>query len=642
MRCALLFTTILLFAIVPFSNPATAEGLDENSAITMTASFDNSTEMTTLTITMPVTNNATLLDELKDASFKIFRFHGPSFSQYGETVAAEIQLCTQAMSNSECSGATFVIEHYPIPHANLESVYTLTVRPTNVLICDSNSLEETASPVAAVENLAASYSDGVTTLVWDYPESIAMNHSVMIYSHDSPATRENWNSLTKTIVSSSVSAGTTSYDINYSGELVERDIFYSITLLYDTSEDTRFIGSNTLTNSLWEDNTAPLFIGELDVTFNPDTDVTTIDWGEGISDEDLVINIYRSDMELLILDSNSLTATVDAGLSSFDLQIPIGEHRQSWYAISLEDSQGNEVQTLTESSPVAGPIIETTISSSTITNILADRNIDGSITLNWDESISDPYAIAKVWRSVTGPIDSFENLEELISTNVSNQQFTHDPINPVDEAWYAITIEGIWGSSAIPWHDETLVAGVNSMITPIREIEELVEEPTPDILAQVQSTTGAGGSISDGSLISLGAMYEGDIIIISTSGIVENISCNDINGQGSVIFSQSDWALSFDANQSGETCLGTIIDGENEIGFTLSWNYIETIADNSNDTSNETADDDDDDDDEYQEEGKGEVGEKGTVASIILAIIILILLVYLLVMMRSPNYEEEE
>ena len=640
MRCALLFTTILLFAIVPFSNPATAEGLDENSGITIIASFDNSTEMTTLTITMPVTNNATLLDELKDANFKIFRFHGPSFSQSGETVAAEIQLCTQAMSNSECSGAIFVIEHYPIPHANLESVYTLTIRPTNVLICNSNSLEETASPVAAVENLAAAYSDGVTTLVWDYPESIAMNHSVMIYSHDSPATRENWNSLTKTIVSSSVSAGTTSYDINYSGELIERDIFYSVTLLYDTSEDTRFIGSNTLTNSLWEDNTAPLFIGELDVTFNPDTDVTTIDWGEGISDEDLVINIYRSDMELLILDSNSLTATVDASSSSFDLPIPIGEHRQSWYAISLEDSEGNEVQTLTESSPVAGPIIETTISLSTITNLLAERNMDGSITLNWDESISDPYAIAKVWRSITGPIDSFENLEELISTNVSNQMFTHNPINSVDEAWYAITIEGMWGSSAISWHDETLVAGVNSMIAPIRETEEPVEEPIFDILVQVQSTTGAGANISDGSLISLGAMYEGDIIIISTSRVVENISCNDINGQGSVIFSQSDWALSFDANQSGETCLGTIIDGENEIGFTLTWNYIETIANNSNNTSNET--DDDDDDDKYQEEGKGEVGEKGTVASIILAIIILILLVYLLVMMRSPNYEEEE
>jgi hypothetical protein len=179
------------------------------------------------------------------------------------------------------------------------------------------------------------------------------------------------------------------------------------------------------------------------------------------------------------------------------------------------------------------------------------------------------------------------------------------------------------------------------MITPIRETEDIVVETTPGILAQVQSTTGAGGSISDGSLISLGDMYEGDIIIISTSVMVDKISCNNMTSEVFVVFSH--WALTFDANQSGETCLGTIIDGETEIGFTLTWNYIETIANTSNDTSNETSNETDDDN-EYQEEeeGNGEVGEKGTVASIILAIIILTLLVYLLVMMRSPNYEEEE
>ena len=109
----------------------------------------------------------------------------------------------------------------------------------------------------------------------------------------------------------------------------------------------------------------------------------------------------------------------------------------------------------------------------------------------------------------------------------------------------------------------------------------------------------------------------------------------------SVVF--SNWALTFDANQSDETCLGTIIDGETEIGFTLTWNYIETIVD-SNNTSTETDDDhdhDDDDDEKHGQEGHDEE-DKGTVASIILAIIILTLLVYLLVMMRSPNYEEEE
>ena len=137
------------------------------------------------------------------------------------------------------------------------------------------------------------YSEDVTTLSWDYPESIAMNHSIMIYSHDSPATRANWDSLTKTIVSSSVAAGTTNYEINHSSSTVEREVYYSVTLLYETSEDTRFLGSNTLTVPVKEDNIAPLFVGELSATFNSELDMTTIDWGAGISDEDLMINIYR-------------------------------------------------------------------------------------------------------------------------------------------------------------------------------------------------------------------------------------------------------------------------------------------------------------------------------------------------------------
>ena len=72
MRSALLFTTILLFAIVPFSNTSAADGLDENSGIIFTGSYDNSTEMTTLNITMPVTNNATLLDEMANFAVAIF------------------------------------------------------------------------------------------------------------------------------------------------------------------------------------------------------------------------------------------------------------------------------------------------------------------------------------------------------------------------------------------------------------------------------------------------------------------------------------------------------------------------------------------------------------------------------------------
>ena len=61
----------------------------------------------------------------------------------------------------------------------------------------------------------------------------------------------------------------------------------------------------------------PLFIGELSATFDAETDTTTIDWEEGVQDDDLTINIYRSSMAPETIDPNALVAEVDAAQSSY-------------------------------------------------------------------------------------------------------------------------------------------------------------------------------------------------------------------------------------------------------------------------------------------------------------------------------------
>ena len=638
MRSALLLTTILLFAIVPFSNPVAADGLDENSGITITASFDNSTDMTTLNITMPVTNNATLLDEMKDTTFSIYRV---SAGTIPKTIASEIQFCTPASSNSDCSGSSFEIEYYPLPfdpHTEIEYILAF-----NSVFIQSNTLDEIVSPILAVENLTGTYSDDVTTLVWDYPEGIPMNHSVMVYSHNSPTTGVNWNSLTKTILSSSVSAGTTSFEINHSAYEVEREIYYSVTLLYDMSEDTRFLGTNTLTEALKEDNKAPIFFGELMATFDSEAAITTLYWGEGTVDEDLSINIYRYDLEEDIIDPNSIIATVDASLSSFEVEVAQGEHRRSIYAITLQDALGNEITQLTALSPVSDYVLETTISTSTVTSITADRYGDGTVVLTWQDNTQNPDAIARVWRSTTGPIESFDDLEELSPTNVSNGQFSHKPTYAQDQAWYAVTIEAAWGPSQHIWHDERLISGVNAMTSSIRETEEVIEEEEEsNITSQVVTSTGIRNNLSGGGTFLLGEMTEGDVIIISTSSMVSNIACYDISGEGSIINSQSDWALTFSANQSGEKCLGLISYGGEELVFTLTWNYIEPVVNIQDD------DDDEDDEDDGHDDKKGHNsnGDKKDAGKAILGIIVIVLLVYLFAMMRSPTpeklYFEEE
>lgn len=640
MRCAVLFTSLLLLSVVPLSTNVAADGSGENHGITFTASFDNSTEMTTLNITMPETNNATLLDELKDETFSIFRIIAGDWPVLVETIATDINFCTQGMSNSECSGANFQIEHFPRPSGDHETddfEYILQSTMTSNAFYVSNSVEETVPQTISVENLSASYSDGVTDLTWDYPTGLDMNHSIMIYSHSSPATRENWNEMPKTIVSSSVPAGTTSYQIDHSGTSVEREIYYSITLLYPTSEDTRFLGSNTLTFPVWEDNTAPLFIGELTATFDPISDTTTIDWGVGVDDDDLVINIYRSDKELDMVDSSRFIDSVDASLSSTVVQVPFGEHRQSWYAITLQDSAGNEIVELTEASPVSEPVIESTIDITTVTNMGVERYGDGTIVITWDDETGNLEAVARVWRSFTGPITSLQNVEELASVNLSNEQASHNPLNPQDEAWYAVTIDAAWGSGQEVWHDETLVLGLNSLSDPIRETDEVVEEVEITFSAQVITTPGIRENITDGAMISLGEMDQNDIIVISTSYPVENISCYGIAGDNISIHAEMDWSLTFNANQSGEECGGLISDGDQEITFVLSWNYVETIYESNN--SRNTVDDDDDDQNRQGSKGKE---SSDVVAVTILSILILSLLIYLAVMMKKQDYSEEE
>ena len=646
MRSALLFTTIFLLAIIPFSNPSAASGLDENSGITITASFDNSTEMTTLNISMPVTNNATLLDELKDETFSIFRVFAGDWPVLAETIATDINFCTQGMSNSECSGAHFHIEHFPKPigdHIADDFQYILQFTNNGIGFISSNSVEETVLPIMSVENLTAIYSDDVTTLSWNYSApDFPMNHSVMIYSHDYPATRENWNTMPKTIISSSVTAGTTSYQIVHSETSVEREIYYSVTLLYSTSEDTRFLGSNTLATPVWEDNIAPIYIGELSATFDSATYTTTIEWAEGVEDEDLAINIYRSNIETNQIDPNTLVASIDSGLSSYQFQVPIGEHRQSWYAITLQDSEGNEILTLTESSPVSDVVIETTLDTTTVTDIAAERYGDGTIVITWEDDTNNPDAVARLWRSFTGPITSLQNVEELSSVNVSNEQLAHNPLNAQDEAWYAVTIDGAWGAEQEIWHDERLFLGINSMSISIRETEDPVEESVINFTTYVITTSGTRATISDGTTLSLGELDENDLIVISTSYPVANISCYDISGEGTVLHSGEDWALSFSANQSGEECGGLISDGDEEITFYLTWNYVETQVTDDSDDSADVQDNDDDDKEGHEDEYRKKDDGKEVAATAILSILILALVIYLLVMMRNQDYTEEE
>ena len=69
MRGAVFLTTLLLVSLIPIYE--NARGLEVSDGIVMTAQFDESNETTKIMIYVPITNDAALLDELKQASFVV-------------------------------------------------------------------------------------------------------------------------------------------------------------------------------------------------------------------------------------------------------------------------------------------------------------------------------------------------------------------------------------------------------------------------------------------------------------------------------------------------------------------------------------------------------------------------------------------
>ncbi|MFL2968463.1 MAG: hypothetical protein ACJZ6A_04870 [Candidatus Poseidoniaceae archaeon] len=96
MRSAFVLTALLFFSAIAVTN-ATASSSDPIDALT--ATFDPNSEETTIHVTLIDTNDAGLLDDLKQASWSLIRD--------GIIVQQQIHLCTMAMTNSECSGSQY-------------------------------------------------------------------------------------------------------------------------------------------------------------------------------------------------------------------------------------------------------------------------------------------------------------------------------------------------------------------------------------------------------------------------------------------------------------------------------------------------------------------------------------------------------
>ncbi|MCS5526161.1 MAG: hypothetical protein NZ737_03670 [Candidatus Poseidoniaceae archaeon] len=619
--------TVCLILLLMGIAPTSSASFSSDPIASFSGSFDNTSELTSISITVTQTNDADFLDQIKQSSWKILR----NSSQVGDVFS----LCTLEMLNSECASNIVNITITPPPGFSGQAIYDLvgTLSDGTVYAGGTIQINENTSEVLAPESLTAVYdpTNQVTNLGWTIPSGTPAGYHIAIYRHASPASGATWQTMTKEMITNSLSEGVTSYAVDHSSTSVEEAVYYSVTLQYPMAEDTRFSGTNTLDAPVLEDNIAPLFYGELSATFDPDASTTLLDWGEGVSDSGLVINIYRSSIILEEVDSTMQVATVDASLSMHEVMIPFGEHRQSWYTVTLEDEVGNEVLAITPSSPSAGPIIETTYSPTTVNSVEAERLGDGTITVSWQDSTGNPAATAKIWRSISGPIDSLQDIEEVGSTNVGSLSFNHLPPDALDSVWYAVSIEGKWGSETLHWHDETMTAGVNSMTTSISELappeDEVVET---NLTIEVWGLDNNWHMIGDGGSYNLNGMINGSQILIRTSEDVENLTHGTF-GDMETASTLGGPRLYFIGVSEDRVIGVSVYDDGQEVHFMrLSVSVIE-------DTGNLGEDSGDEIDGHAPEEER-------TIAVYIIGVLMIVLFGYLMVMMRDPSsaLREEE
>ena len=103
------------------------------------AEFNESTEVTNLTITAPQTNDSILLDEFRTSEIHLFRiaserYPNGTWSGYGNWELIEnITLCSRTMLNSECSGNTFQMEIHPPPGYYFVNYVLTTAMPPSLI-----------------------------------------------------------------------------------------------------------------------------------------------------------------------------------------------------------------------------------------------------------------------------------------------------------------------------------------------------------------------------------------------------------------------------------------------------------------------------------------------------------------------------
>ena len=496
MRTQAIGLILLLILAFPLQS-VTAEEDDETLEARETwAEFFPDSESTILQWRNIVTTDGLLLDQLKMATYEIHRIENGRFFANAitpETIVAEdIPACYMNDLNEDCSGKVHRFVYEPAPGTSGEVSYAVVTilrdgtRTEAVNVGLSQILgghREVVPASVAPELFSAQYDVANQSTVFTWRPSCAGNnfyHS--LYEHSVPATKSTWDGMDKTLVTNFIPASSSQFTLDWTNQSIDREVYYTLTCFYPpycddfgcypAREDTRLHSANSLATPILEDNQAPRYGGSLIAQFNPSEAQTVLQWSEVTQSDIDKIRIYHATNPIVSLEQSGVQVLAELDTTSVEFihQLSDDWMLTSHYAIGLVDTRGNIQIDQFDVSGKVGPILERNLPIS-ISELHIEQD-NSTLHFEWKLDARFISGDAILWTSTSSNPDMTPAWEELTRLNPITLEH-HMTFEEMGEAWYALTLEGTWGSSPGTHFDDRILLGQNAVyFAPEEQIDD--------------------------------------------------------------------------------------------------------------------------------------------------------------------------
>ncbi|DAC09439.1 MAG TPA: hypothetical protein D7H88_01485, partial [Candidatus Poseidoniales archaeon] len=502
---AVILTAVMLLALAPLS-PASAnsEGdLANLQAQNISAVFDNASETTLLTWENIATGGSEL-NGLFSATYMLYRHTAPISATNLASIDhfAEVDACDTGEAGGNpfnCQGGTHPghTVTFPVePGTNGSYYYAITTMLSNgteaaELLFNGSQIYEPVLEITrsvftpfiiSVEFDAAESQTNLNWLNYNTINNILPSTGpdalqIRVWRTDYQITRELGSYL---LAEETPIAVLNATDNSYAVDVppsTQRSSYYSITYLlpnYTESgedyEDIRFVGQNTMSEPVVEDNRPPDQPILLSAEFLPNADgtgTTTIAWGDVAGETGETYRVYRSDQPFSTILRNDVSLLVDGileGINSYEVQVPQGFLGFSYYCVVTVDATG-VINTDTTGDACTNGIEENAFYGwvAEPTNVHAEFIGDRTTRVTWSDQLGVEGEIYHIWHTtyrVSGG-QFVENQTMMYLGTVGDGIGSFDVEVPNDEyrtnSFYFVTSEALYGNVNGTYHYTGLV-----------------------------------------------------------------------------------------------------------------------------------------------------------------------------------------